>query len=133
MTTFLVEGLPGTHSARKVAEIYLHGFGSSAAQFSSYWSLVPASSDVVRLWLDGPESDPLSAERRWFPFTSNHDLLADRITRSVAAFETMALSALASSGLPPHIPVVLAGHSQGAMVCLQAALATRLNVVGVRS
>ena len=86
----------------------LHGMGSSGQEFREHWGALAEGSHCT--FLDGPEIDRLTGKRRWFAFSGRATALAAGVERAADGVE----AAVA------HLDdLVLAGHSQGAMICLE--------------
>jgi predicted esterase len=75
----------------------------------------------------------VSGKRRWFSFTTKHEGLALSISRQALLAECVVRDELRLRGLSIDTPVMLVGHSQGAMLCLELSLRSEINVVGVSS
>lgn len=99
---------------------FLHGFGSNASIFRDLWARW--GKGPRRWFLDGPEIDGFTSGRRWFPFTNCSNALARGIAKAADFVE----KELMSRDLPSTF--VLAGHSQGAMVCLELVRRRRLPI-----
>ena len=102
---------------------FLHGFGSDGAEFRKLWR--SRGKGPNRLFLDGPELDALTSKRRWLPFSNVPETLASGVTAAADLVERE----LPEYELPTHL--VLAGHSQGAMVCLELVRRRHINVSAV--
>jgi predicted esterase len=113
-------------SGTSEVKFFLHGFRSSGADFSRWW----ASKDrgQPRVFLDGPETDPLTSFRRWFSFTGDPIRLRLRVVEAGIDAEAQIMGWLKSVGLDPLTPIALTGHSQGAMVVLDLLYRATLQV-----
>lgn len=112
-------------------EFYFHGYGSCGEAFQRCWP--PALDGSERFFLDGPEHDTLTSQRRWFAFTALADRIATGVTKAANNVEQQVREALVARWGSSDLPVILKGHSQGAMVALELARRNILNVVEVHS
>jgi predicted esterase len=109
--------------------VYLHGFGTSAAAFRSEWEKacsVPADG----IFPDGYERDPLTGLRCWFPLTGREEQLAKALAPSADRLEQDLAHLLTTAR---HETVSIFGHSQGGMLALELARRRRLPVANVES
>lgn len=98
-------------------EFFLHGFGSDSQEFRTLWP-DKAESDLC-FFLNGPEPDPFTGRRRWFPFTAQPPALQQGIEGAVVEVERVIQATLLSLGLDKTAPISVVGHSQGAMIALE--------------
>ncbi|MQA40378.1 alpha/beta hydrolase [Rugamonas aquatica] len=113
--------------------ICLHGWGSSAQLFQAEWEAAGSGAlgddAPTRLFLDGLEAEPVSGNRRWFPFTGRHDRLAAALRDCGPRLEALVAHRLEQAGIAPQTPLGILGHSQGGMLALALAARQRLNIV----
>lgn len=114
---------------RRMIDIFLHGFGSSAALFRREWKACQPRLASDGIFLDGFEPESLSGNRRWFPFSGIESRLASSVRECAERLET----ALADRLGPRPSAVRLFGHSQGGMLALELVCRGRLPIAEVHS
>ena len=103
-------------------DLYLHGFGSSAARFRRIWEMARRPTPDS-LFLDGYQPDPLTGQFRWFPMSGAEPVLARRVTE-VADRLTCDIAARIGAQ-----EIRLFGHSQGGMIALELVRRGELPIV----
>jgi predicted esterase len=109
-----------------MADLRLHGFASSGRAFRRTWeqALIKLPSTVH--FPDAPLRDPITGQRCWFAVSNSEERLAERLVSAATAVETEIAETVGQ-----HIPIDLAGHSQGGMLALEIACRGRLNIRSV--
>lgn len=113
---------------RGMIDVFLHGFGSSAALFRREWEAFEPRLALDGIFLDGFEPESLSGNRRWFPFSGVESRLASSVRECADPLE----AAIADRLTRPSA-IRLFGHSQGGMLALELACRGRLPIAEVHS
>lgn len=115
-----------------MTDFFLHGFGSSGLLFRQEWEASEPLLASRGVFLDGFDLEPLSGDRRWFPFSGIESRLAASVAECAGRVESEIGERLRAVRRETG-PIRLFGHSQGGMLALELACRGRLPIAAVHS